>query len=287
MQSLIGILVGFAWLGLYNPDQWRMAAGVYIFGLIAFQTSMTYFFAAFPALARNILTLRKKAEELNDGIIEREEYNQADGAERNHVANVSLWTAGAGGIVIIAMMMGIPQSVDANASTENNSWGMSLIIGFGSAVWLAFAMPWFVLEKRRPEQPMPPGMNIFTAVLWQVYRAGPEIWKLRQSLPYLIGMKPSRRASCALSDSLFRLLYSGRALVHFCYYHRYSSEFGCRVRYHDPRQVQYGPIRVINHRLGALHQGPENVWLDDQDDTLRRSHLRRRHDCLGNDRYLD
>lgn len=50
MESLIGILIGFAWLGLYNPDQWRMAAGVYIFGLIAFQTSMAYLFAAFPAL---------------------------------------------------------------------------------------------------------------------------------------------------------------------------------------------------------------------------------------------
>ena len=158
-----------------------------IIGLVAFQTSIAYFFAAFPALARNTPALRKKAEELNAGIIEREEYDQVDSVARNHISNMSLWVAGAGGIGVIAVMMGILQAVGATADANSNSWGISLIIGFGSAVWLVFAIPWFVLEKRRPGQPIPPGLNIITAGFWQVYRAATQITRLRQSLAYLIG----------------------------------------------------------------------------------------------------
>ena len=188
VQSLIGIAIGFAWLGVYSAEQWKTAIDLHVFGLIAFQTSIAYFFAAFPALARNTPALRKKAEELDAGIIGLQEYDEADSAGRNHISNMSLWIAGAGGIGVIAIMMGILYAVDATADPESNSWGLSLIIGFGSAVWLALAIPWFVLEKRRPGKPIPPGMNIFTAGLWQVYRAGAQIRKLSQSFAYLLGM---------------------------------------------------------------------------------------------------
>ena len=166
---------------------------LFIVGLVAFQSSMAYFFAAFPALARNTPALRKKAEELNAGIIELEEYDEADSAGRNHISNMSLWIAGAGGIGVIAIMMGILHAVDATADPESNSWGLSLIIGFGSVVWLVFAIPWFVLEKRRPGRPIPPGMNIITAGFWQVYRAGAQIRKLSQSFAYLLCIPVSFR----------------------------------------------------------------------------------------------
>ena len=187
LQTSIGSAIGFAWLGVYSPEQWKTAITLYVIGLIAFQTSMAYFFAAFPALARNDPRLRKKAEELKAGIIELGEYDEADSMARNHISNTSLWIAGVGGIGVIAAMMGILNAVNATADSENNSWGLSLIIGFGSAVWLVLAIPWFVLEKRRPGQPIPPGMNIFTAGFWQVYRAGTQIRKLSQSFAYLLG----------------------------------------------------------------------------------------------------
>jgi hypothetical protein len=49
-----------------------------------------------------------------------------------------------------------------------------------------FAAPWFIIEKRRPGLPCPGNMNIIQAGLWQLYRASKDIWKLKQSLLYLI-----------------------------------------------------------------------------------------------------
>jgi hypothetical protein len=64
-------------------------------------------------------------------------------------------------------------------STENNNWGLSIFNAFGSAAELMLAVPWFILEKRRPGQPTPAGMNIIQAGIWQIYRAALDIWKLK------------------------------------------------------------------------------------------------------------
>jgi len=49
------------------------------------------------------------------------------------------------------------------------------------------AIPLFVIEKRRPGQTLPPNMNIVSVGFWQLYRACKQIWRLKQSLLYLIG----------------------------------------------------------------------------------------------------
>ena len=212
VQSLIGIAIGFIWLDLYRAEQWELAVTMHIVGLVAFQTSLAYFFAAFPALARNTPELRKKAEELNAGYIELKEYDEADSVARNRIANMSLLIAGAGGMGVIAIMMGILYAADATANTDSNSWGLSLIIGFGSAVWLVFAIPWFVLEKRRPGRPIPPGMNIFTAGLWQVCRADQQITTLRQSLAYLVGKEFPVQLFSRATNNLIAFFVLGESL---------------------------------------------------------------------------
>jgi MFS-type transporter involved in bile tolerance (Atg22 family) len=75
--------------------------------------------------------------------------------------------------------------VNVNASAARNNWGLSVLIAFASGVWLLLAIPWFILEKRRPGQD--PGMNIVLAGFWQLWRAVTQIWQLKQSLAYLIG----------------------------------------------------------------------------------------------------
>ena len=287
VQSLIGIAVGFAWLGVYTPEQWKLAIGVNIVGLISFQTSIAYFFAAFPALARNTPGLRKKAEELNNGVIDREEYDQADSMERNHISNVSLWIAGIGGMVVIAIMMGLLHGVDATASVEKNSWGLSLIIGFGSAVWLVFALPWFVLEKRRPGQPIPPGMNIFTAGAWQVYRAATQIGKLKQSLAYLIGIPSLSRVVCFMTDQDDRLLHPWRVLGDVGLRCWDASNGSRRVRHYNPVEAHYGSIRGSHHRFVGVHQVPENIQPLHQDHALRRGCLYHHYEPLGYNWDLD
>lgn len=147
----------------------------------------SYFLAAAPGLARNTPTMREHAERYNAGEISREEYDTIDSLKRNEIINMGLFYDGVGQIPLIAIGIGILYGLHANASTANNNWALSVLIAWTSAYWIITAIPWFVLEKRRPGQPLPPGKNYLTAGLWQIYRAATQIWKLKQSLAYLIG----------------------------------------------------------------------------------------------------
>ena len=77
------------------------------------------------------------------------------------------------------------ESTLSDSLSANNNWGLSVLIAFASGVWLLLAIPWFILEKRRPG--LKAEGNIVIAGLKQLWLALKEIWHLRQSLCYLIG----------------------------------------------------------------------------------------------------
>ncbi|KAK4547518.1 hypothetical protein LTR36_000474 [Oleoguttula mirabilis] len=183
--SLIAWGIGFGWLGVHKAEDWQTGLGLYIVGLIAYQLCLTYWTAAFPGLARNTPLLREKAKQFEEGAISRDEYDFADSMKRNELSNVAFYVQSVGELVILAVIVGIMFRVHVNASTANNNWGLSVLIAFASGVWILLAIPWFVLEKRRPGQD--PGMNIVLAGFWQLWRALTQIWQLKQSLFYLIG----------------------------------------------------------------------------------------------------
>ncbi|CZT15835.1 probable autophagy protein (Atg22) [Ramularia collo-cygni] len=183
--SLIAWGIGFGWLGVHTVDDWQIGLGLYMVGLIAYQLCLTYWTAAFPGLARNTRVMRDKAREFESGDISREEYDHVDSMKRNELSNTAFYVQSVGELFILAVIVGIMFSLHVNASTANNNYGLSVLIAFASGVWLLLAIPWFVMEKRRPGQD--PGMNIVLAGFWQLRRAVAEIWQLRQSLFYLIG----------------------------------------------------------------------------------------------------
>ncbi|KAK5170722.1 hypothetical protein LTR04_004455 [Oleoguttula sp. CCFEE 6159] len=183
--SVVAFAVGFAWLGVHTEEKWRVGLGLYIVGLIAYQTTLTFWTAAFPGLARNTPELRAKADEYSQGAITRDEYDFADSMKRNELSNVAFIVQSVGEIFILAIIVGVMFGVDVNASVANNNWGLSVLIAFATGVWLLLSIPWFVMEKRRPGQD--PGMNIIAAGFWQLWRAMTQIWRLKQSLFYLIG----------------------------------------------------------------------------------------------------
>jgi MFS-type transporter involved in bile tolerance (Atg22 family) len=39
--SIVAYAIGFAWLGVHNPDQWKVGTGLYIVGLLAYQVITT------------------------------------------------------------------------------------------------------------------------------------------------------------------------------------------------------------------------------------------------------
>lgn len=196
--SIVAFGLGFGWLGVHTEDKWPVATGLYMVGLIAYQMCITFWTAAFPGLARNTPELRHKAEQYEAGEIDREKYDFADMMQRNRIQNVAFIVQSAGEILILAVIVGVMWGLNVNASTANNNWGLSVLIAFATGVWLLLAVPLFMVEKRRPGQPLPPNMNIVSVGFWQLYRALKQIWRLKQSLLYLIGEfdRPERRCPC-------------------------------------------------------------------------------------------
>lgn len=174
-------------MGVYKSEKWRTAAGLYIVGLIAYQTTLTFWTAAFPGLARNTKDLRLKAEQFSNRAITRDEYDYADTLQRSRLSNVAFLVQSLAETIILAIIVGVLYGVNVRANQANNDYGISVLIAFATGVWLLLALPWFFLEKRRPGSPSPPGMNIVVVGLWQLYRAISQIWQLRQSFVYLIG----------------------------------------------------------------------------------------------------
>ena len=185
--SIVAFGLGFGWLGVHTVDKWPVATGLYMIGLIAYQMCITFWTAAFPGIARNTPELRLKAEQYEASEINREQYDFADMMQRNRIQNVAFIVQSAGEILILAVIVGIMWGLNVNASTANNNWGLSVLIAFATGVWLLLAIPLFVIEKRRPGQPLPPNMNIVSVGFWQLYRACKQIWRLKQSLLYLVG----------------------------------------------------------------------------------------------------
>ncbi|GAQ34829.1 hypothetical protein AtubIFM55763_001681 [Aspergillus tubingensis] len=184
--SIVAYAIGFAWLGVHEADKWHVGVGLYIVGLIAYQTTLTFWTAAFPGLARNTKEMKDVAEQYVAGSISRDEYDHVDTMKRSQLANIAFYVQSVGELFVLAVIVGIMFALNVDASESNNNWGLSVLIAFASGVWLLVSLPWFVLEKRRPGQD-PQGSNIVTAGLKQLVHAARQVWKLKQSVIYLIG----------------------------------------------------------------------------------------------------
>ncbi len=145
----------------YNRAETYYCLTLNVSTVIAYQTTLTFWTAAFPGLARNTPQLRAKAEEYCAGNITRDQYDFADMMQRSRLANVAFYIQSCGEVVILAMIVGILYAVNVRASQANNNWGLSVLIAFATGVWLLLAIPWFFIEKRRPGQEIPPNMNMY------------------------------------------------------------------------------------------------------------------------------
>ncbi|KAL7948510.1 autophagy-related protein 22-like protein [Trichoderma barbatum] len=185
--SIIAYGIGFAWLGVHDPEKWKIATGLYIVGLIAYQLTLTYWTAAFPSLARNTTKLKDSRLAYEAGDITLAELDRRDEMERSRLSNVSFYIQSVGEVVILAIIVGIMFGLKVDQSAANNNWGLSVLIAFATAVWLVVSIPWFFVEKKRPGMMIPAGYNIVTVGFWQLYEAVTQIRQLKQSLIFLAG----------------------------------------------------------------------------------------------------
>jgi MFS-type transporter involved in bile tolerance (Atg22 family) len=185
--SLVSFAIGFAWLAVDKPEQWHIAAGLYMIGLISYQLCLTYWTAAFPALARNTDKSQEAFRSMEVGTAEPAHYNQVRDMERSRISNVAFYVQSLGELVILAIIVGVMFAVHVNASVDANNRGLSVLIATATAFAVALALPWFWYEETRPGLPLPKGKTIFMAGLWQLKEAVSKIWHLKQSLIYLVG----------------------------------------------------------------------------------------------------
>ncbi|ATY58739.1 autophagy (Atg22) [Cordyceps militaris] len=185
--SLVAYAIGFAWLAVHDPAKWQIAAGLYIVGLIAYQLTLTYWTAAFPSLARNTPWIKDSRTAYENDEITLKEMDRRDELERSRLSNVGFYVQSVGEIFILAVIVGIMYAVHVRRSTEDNNWGLSVLIAFATGVWLLLSLPWFLMEKTRPGMKIPPGLNIVTVGFWQLYEAASQMWQLKQSLIFLAG----------------------------------------------------------------------------------------------------
>ena len=64
-----------------------------------------------------------------------------------------------GEIPLVANGKKILYAVYLSASAADSNWGLSIFIVWSSAFRLNLAIPCYVLEQRRPGQPLPPGKS--------------------------------------------------------------------------------------------------------------------------------
>ncbi|KZT51390.1 MFS general substrate transporter [Calocera cornea HHB12733] len=184
--TAVAIAVSFGWLGVANAAKWQAAVGLYIVGLITYQGTITFWTAAFPALARNLPHVQEERGKLASGVVTREQYDLTESLARNMVQNIAFAVQSAGELVILAVMVGILNGLRSDASTENNTWAFSVLIAFAGGVWLLCALPWVFLEKKRPGNDLPPGASMVTIGFVQTYVAFRQCLKLKQTFIYLV-----------------------------------------------------------------------------------------------------
>ncbi|PBK75831.1 hypothetical protein ARMSODRAFT_1080006 [Armillaria solidipes] len=184
--TLVAVGVSFAWLGVDDPSKWHAGIVLYILGLITYQCALTFWTAAFPGLARDLPEVKGSLTELNEGQKSQQDHELLTSLARNRISNISFTVCSAGEIIILAVMVGILKGLRSDESTENNTKAFSVLIAFSGGVWLLCALPWFMLEKRRPGLQLPPGTSLMIIGFKQTYVAFRECLRLKQTFLYLI-----------------------------------------------------------------------------------------------------
>ncbi|CBQ73374.1 related to AUT4-breakdown of autophagic vesicles inside the vacuole [Sporisorium reilianum SRZ2] len=220
--TVIAIAISFAWLGVTKPEQWQIGTGLYMVGLIAYQLCLSYWTAAFPGLARDLPHMRVARQKLledstvstsadakgvddtkvtpaeevptkllgsdtdTDGRMTADKYSLLETMAINRISNIAFTVCSVGELVILAVIQGMLYGIHADRDEASNTTALSAVVAFSAGAWVLCAIPWFVLEKHRPGQPLPPGTNYFTAAVKQAFLAAKHLRRLRQTLIYLV-----------------------------------------------------------------------------------------------------
>ncbi|KAG9247227.1 autophagy-related protein 22-like protein, partial [Calycina marina] len=184
--SVLCMAFEFGLLGVTTAAKWRIAMALYIMSSVTWWVSYVFFNAVFPKLANDLPEVHKAREELLRGIITQQQFDYTCSIQRSRIVNISWAWNNIGFLVCCALSLAALFGLHADDSVANNNWGYSVALAICTSVWIVFAIPWFIWEKRRPGPAIPDKYNMVMFGLEQTFFAAKQAWKLKQTLTYLI-----------------------------------------------------------------------------------------------------
>ncbi|KAH9995709.1 autophagy-related protein 22-like protein [Russula vinacea] len=185
-STILSVGASFAWLGIQEPSKWPGAVILYMLTSISCQCCFTFWYAAIPGMVRNLPEVQASADEAKKGLKSMDEHFRFESLARNRISNISLATSSAVQILILAIMYGILKAVKSDTSVENNTKAFNVLLALCGGVLLLCAIPWFIIEKRRPGLVLPPGSSFATIGFKQTLFTLRECFRLKQTFLYLV-----------------------------------------------------------------------------------------------------
>ncbi|PQE13869.1 Major facilitator superfamily domain general substrate transporter protein [Rutstroemia sp. NJR-2017a BBW] len=199
---LLFLTVVYGMIAIREPNQWPTAMGLYIISYISYgvstyhistsqfpdslrvnviQATLVFFSALFPRLARYMPHVRKAREEdLKDGKISQDEYDNIESMERNHISNISTAHSNIGYLLTLAISLSVLLPLQGDKFANN------LALCLTNSYWLVLGIPWFIFAQKRPGPSLPKGSSYLTIGWKQVYLSLREIRHLPQTFIYLL-----------------------------------------------------------------------------------------------------
>ncbi|BEJ17679.1 hypothetical protein CspHIS471_0610800 [Cutaneotrichosporon sp. HIS471] len=117
-----------------SPPRWRIGTILYVGGIIAHHVALTFWTAAFLALARDHPEMQENEKRLASGEISKVEFEHRDMLARNNLAHVSFALCSVGELVVLAVLCAIILAI-ARGDPESNTRALSIVCAYAAGVW--------------------------------------------------------------------------------------------------------------------------------------------------------
>ena len=115
---------------------------LYMVGFISYGATLVFYAAIFPRLARNTPQARKLRDMLENGEIDRDEYEREESLEKNRISNISTTHSNIGYIVTLCLNLSILLPLANNLKSNNYA------IVLTNAYWVLVGIWWCMFISR-------------------------------------------------------------------------------------------------------------------------------------------
>ena len=141
---------------------WGVPMLIMLIFQVSYGASLVFYWAIFPQLAINDPKVRAARR---SNLISEEDYMMIESFSRNHISTVSTAWSNIGFFVIsiLNIIVGNALVFLYKTSPENvPKYSNSIFSAICGIYWLLCAIPWFIVQKKRPGPPLPRNANYFT-----------------------------------------------------------------------------------------------------------------------------